>query len=308
MFNMAVHAEQLVFNKTLNTGNYTFSYQWHDHNKKLQDLSFILPQKLIFDRYRNFALYKKSNAQTSVNNLLQRHLRKHPISGVQLSFSQESGLNQVNIKSNDQQKINKAYQEIAKLEQEFTQQYLHNTYYHQFQTYNQIQGVKPDHGRIAFESSADFKVLKTIILEKASIKNIRKVSNYVLGFIQNIPYSTLESRITSSGAGFIPPLKLLWENQGDCDSKVTLTAALLRSLMPRINMALIFIDNHALIGIELDAEDDDFTVDLDGITYIVAEPTGPAVLALGKIAPNSEQAILAGHYTIEKFHTKLLTN
>jgi hypothetical protein len=119
--------------------------------------------------------------------------------------------------------------------------------------------------------------------------------------VQSIPYSTLESRITSAGAGFNPPLKLLWENQGDCDSKVTLTAALLRSLMPRINIALIFIDNHALMGVNIAAEigSEEMTIEHNGITYLLAEPTGPALLALGTISEDSQQAILQGQYTIE---------
>jgi len=305
-----VDAEQISFQKKLikheDLLTYRFSYQWQDHDQTPQSLVFQLPQQIIFDRYRNFRSFKSEIAQQSIKMSLQRHFRKNPISGVQIQFEPNNRNLRAKIKSKDKVKANAAYAKINELEQKYNKEYLKKSYYHQFTTYDNIQAIKPDHGRIANESVIDLKPMKPLILEKASIKNIRKVSNYILAFIQSIPYSTLESRITSSGAGFSPPLKLLWENQGDCDSKVTLTASLLRTLMPRINMALIFIDNHALIGIDIIAEGDDLTITLDNVTYVLAEPTGPALFKLGKVATDSEQAILAGHYSVEKFHTQLL--
>lgn len=304
----SLNAEQVTFKKQLveqeDGLTYQFRYQWLDQDNNQQSLAFHLPQQVIFDRYRNFRSFKNDIAQQSIKMSLQKHFKKNPITGVQIQFEPNSNSLRAKIQSKDKVKVNQAYAKINELEQELTKEYLQKSYYHQFITYDNIQAIKPDHSRIANESVADLKPIKPLILAKASIKNIRKVTNYVLGFIQSIPYSTLESRITSSGAGFSPPLKLLWENQGDCDSKVTLTAALLRSLMPRINMALIFIDNHALIGIEIMPEGDDLTITVDKVTYVLAEPTGPALLKLGKVAIESEQAILAGHYSAEKFHSQ----
>jgi hypothetical protein len=301
-FSVNTVAEQTHFSKKLIDANYHFSYQWLDHKGEPQSISFSLPQQKIFDRYRSFSIYQPKLAHEYVNKSLKKHFNKTPIQGVQVTFKDENGTFQAEIKSNNPQLLQSTTEKISQLEQTFTQEYLTKKYYHQFITPSQINAIKPDHGRIALESVKDLKSLKTIILEKSYIKNIRKVSNYVLNFVQNIPYSTLESRITSSGAGFSPPLKLLWENQGDCDSKVTLTASLLRVLMPRIKLALIYIDNHAFIGIKVAPQDDDITVEHQGITYVLAEPTGPAVLALGKIAAESEQAIYNGHYTLETFH------
>ena len=150
---------------------------------------------------------------------------------------------------------------------------------------------------------ADFKVLKPIILDKVSIENVRKVTDFVLSFVQSIPYSTLESRLTSSGAGFNPPAKLLWENQGDCDSKMTLTATILRALMPRIDMAMIYIDQHAFIGIAIPAEANEISIEYQGVNYLLAEPTGPALYKLGTLAPESELAINQERYVVEEFHS-----
>lgn len=296
------YAQQLQFNKVLSDDNYLLSYQWHDHQKQIQEITLTLPQKVIFDRYRNFGKYQSNLMHEYVNNALKKHFKKQPVSGLLISFKEEHGSYTVKIKGRNQQKIEQTSIKIEALKQQFYQEYLAEKYYHQFTTYDQIIGIKPDHARIANESVVDFKPFKSMILNKASIKNIRKVSDYVLAFIQSIPYSTLESRITSSGAGFSPPLKLLWENQGDCDSKVTLTASLLRTLMPRIKMALIFIDSHALIGIDVAPNGDEMTIEHEGITYVLAEPTGPASLPLGEISEQSQQAIFNGHYSVEPFH------
>ena len=80
---------------------------------------------------------------------------------------------------------------------------------------------------------------------------------------------------------------------------MTLTAAILRSLMPRVKIILVFIEGHALIGIEARQEGNDMTINYDNTTFVLGEPTGPASLALGKVSIDSEQAILNGLYTVE---------
>jgi len=302
LLSLSVNAEQVLFSKKERDNDYKFDYRWLDQQGDAQNLSFILDKHAIFDRFRNFKSFKADMAKVSVNNALQKKLRTERIKGVIIDFSKNSSDGEIKIRGRDNQAVNAAYTRVYQLKQSLTADYLADNFYQQFTTHDQINAVKPDHARFANISSADLKSIKPSILEKFSIKNIRKVTNYVLGFVQSIPYSTLESRLTASGAGFNPPLKLLWENQGDCDSKVTLTASILRTLMPRIKMVLVFIDNHALIGIEIPAKSDDLTITLNGASYVLAEPTGPGLFNLGEIAIESELAIGNGHYVAEQFH------
>lgn len=307
-YGQPAYGEQMKFSKVLVDDNYQFSYQWTDHQNNPQSIGFAFPAKKIFNRYRDFSIYQPSRAKEYVNKKLRKHFKKNPVQGAQVHFKKDNDDLQINIRSKEQKTILEISQLIEKLQVDYQQEYLTKKYYHEFVTPDQQKAIKPNHGKIAIESVEDFKPLKPIILEQSSVKNIRKVSNYVLSFVQNIPYSTLESRVSSSGAGFNPPLKLLYENQGDCDSKVTLTVSLLRTLMPRIKMALVYIDKHALIGINIKPEDDDITVVDNDITYVLAEPTGPALFAIGTIAEDSEQAIYNGHYTLEPFHSPVKSN
>ncbi len=295
-------AQQLSFNKTLKDNNYHFNYQWLDYKDEQQTFSFTLTQKALFQRFRNLKSYQAAFAEKNILRNIKKEIRQRPIPGVQVFYRQVNGKYVIEVKGRDDKKVAKAYQKITQLEQDVTNKYFTDNYYQHFITHDQVSGIKINHVDIANDTVPDLKSLKPIILEKVSIKNIRKVSNYVLGFVQNIPYSTLESRLTSSGAGFNPPTKVLWENQGDCDSKMTLTAAILRALMPRIDMVLVYIDAHAFIGIAIPAQGDEISINYQGIDYLLAEPTGPALLPLGRLAPESEIAINQGRYVVENYH------
>lgn len=296
-------AKQLNFNKAVRGDDFIFDYLWLDHKKQKQSLSFSLPKEAIFERFRNFKTYKSEFAQQSVNHSVHQKLKKNRLRGVQVIFPKNKDDSTIQIKGPNREKVAEAYNTIADMQTDANDEYLTKNFYHKFVTYNQVSAIKPDHVRFANETVPDLKPIKPLLLGKVSIKNIREATNYILGFVQSIPYSTLESRVTSSGAGFIPPVKLLWENQGDCDSKVTLTASLLRTLMPRIKMILVFIDNHALIGIDIKAKKGEETIKIGRVEYVLAEPTGPAQYLLGSIAPDSKKAIDNGHYVIENYHS-----
>ncbi len=305
LFMSKTQAEQLTFSKNEVEQGYSFQYQWLDHTKTQQAMSFTLNQEGLFERFRSFKTYQNSYAQKEILKRIKKKMQQNPIQGVQILYRQKQDRLFIEAKGSDRNKVAEAYQTLAQLENEVMQQYFEDNYYQTFTNHEQVSGIKVDHVSIANDSVLDLKPLKPLILDHVSIKNIRKVTNYVLGFVQSIPYNTLESRLTSSGAGFNPPLQVLWENQGDCDSKMTLTAALLRALMPRIDMALIYIDGHAFIGINIKGEPGEVTITHNNVKYLLAEPTGPAMLPLGTIAPESELAINQGHYTAQDYHEVL---
>lgn len=300
-----VNARQISFTKKATETGYHFFYQWLDMNKNAQAMDFTLSNEALFQRFRELKPYQANFARKAIIRKIKKTIQQQPMPGVQVQFRQVNNDFTMQVLGTDSDKVNRAYQQLAQLEQQATTEYFKENYYQAFTNHDQQTGIKVDHARIARSNVMDLKPLKPTILEKASIQNIREVTNFVLGFVQSIPYSTLENRITSSGAGFNPPLKVLWENQGDCDSKMTLTASLLRSLMPRIEMALVFIDQHAFIGIAIPANADEISIEHQGIHYLLAEPTGPMLLPLGKLAAESELAINQGRYVIETFHAPI---
>jgi len=303
LLSCVVKAKQISFSKQLKDDQYVFKYQWLDHNKQAQSIHFSLTKAALFERFRMLKAYQSEFAHKTIMRAVKKQLKNQPLKGAQAFFQQKNGKIIVQVKGLEDENVALAYQKVKKIEQEAITQYFKKNYYQPFITHEQQTGIKVDHANIATDSVADFKVLKPVIMDKFAIENIRKVANYVLSFVQSIPYSTLESRMTSSGSGFNPPAKLLWENQGDCDSKMTLTATILRALMPRIKMTLIYIDQHAFIGIDIPAEAGEMTIEHQGIKYVLGEPTGPALYRLGTLAPESKLAINQERYVVEAFHS-----
>lgn len=300
-FSTFVDAEQVTFSKYAEENHYNFNYQWHDHSNQQQSINFALTKSALFERFRDLKPYQSDFSHRTIMHKLKKQLKVEPLNGAQAFFLQENGETIVQIKGREDKQVALAYQKVTEIKQQATKQYFKDNYYQLFNTHDGESGIKIDHVNIANDSVSDFKHLKPIILDKIPLKTVRKVTNYVLGFVQSIPYSTLESRITSSGAGFNSPAKLLFENQGDCDSKVTLTATILRALMPRVEMVMVYIDQHAFMGIAIPANGEDMTLTHQGVTYLLAEPTGPALYKLGKIAPESKLAVDQGRYVAEAF-------
>lgn len=296
-------AKQLHFSKQATDNQYLFTYQWLDHQSQTQSMHFTLTKDALFERFRLLKRYKSEFAQKYIFRATKKALQNDPLQGAHAFFQQKNGKMSIQVKGQDEEKVALAYQKVKKIEQQQAEKYLKDNYFQHFITHDQQAGITVNHIDIANNSVADFKPIKAIVLEKVSIKNIRQVTNYILAFVQNIPYSTLSSRINSSGSGFNPPAKLIWENQGDCDSKMTLTATLLRALMPRIEMAMIYIDQHAFIGIAIPKQAGEMTIQHEGVEYVLAEPTGPALYPLGTLAPESELAINQGRYVAQAFHS-----
>lgn len=301
LFIISAHAELLDFKKQEQENTYQFSYQWSNKNKTIEHIEFNLSKDKLFNSYRGFKAYKADIAVKYVNHKIKKHLIKQPLKGVNIKYSTRQSDDSYILTGKDNDALHKAKVEISRLKQSFFQEYLSANYYQRFETHQQTLAIKPHHMRFAEESVEALKNLKPLILNKVSVINIRQVTDFTLGFVQSIPYSKLESRELSSGLGFNPPLKVLWENQGDCDSKATLTLAILRTLMPRVKLALVLLDEHALIAIQIPPVGNDLSIKINQENYVLADPTGPAYFLLGEVSESSELSVLQGQYVAELF-------
>ena len=143
-------------------------------------------------------------------------------------------------------------QQMREQEKSAFQQYLYKNYYEQYKTKLNEKAIKPDHLRYITESTRALIPLSQAIYEKLNASSdARKYINLLLAWLQSIPYSTLTDRVSTNGAGFLPPISLLNQNKGDCDSKTVLAAAIIRAFLPRVPMRIIFLRNHALLAVSL---------------------------------------------------------
>ncbi len=292
-------AKQTHFDKQPLNDGYVFTYQWQDIDDQSQSFSFAIDNASLFGRFRDFKTYKPEVAQKYIHRSILKRIRNEPLHNARVNFSKSK--RSMTVHSPDNTDLNAAKMTLHEWENLYLNEYLNQNYYHQFTNHEAVLGIKPNHVEIAAASVPFFKPFTDSILNIVEIKDVRKVSNFILGFVQSIPYSTLESRLSSSGAGYSVPTKVLWENQGDCDSKMALTAAIMRAVMPRIDLVFVYLDDHAMLGVGIEPKGNDNYIRVNGNVYVLADPTGPRLMNLGELSFETEQRIKSNLYTAETF-------
>ncbi|POG21264.1 hypothetical protein C2855_21020 [Aeromonas bestiarum] len=281
-FALPASAGQTYFNShggQLNVG-------WQDKDGKAQQLTYRLePGKL-----PPLIAYRPARMQEEVlQSLLQQAATEFP--AVQIALSRPDM--ELKIKGRQPDQVNKALawltQQRGKLESEWLKQH----YFQPFTPPDGVPAIKQDHVRIALESRTELAPLADQLKQAGTTETEarQKTVAHMLGFIQAIPYQLLDSQSGRSGKGFLSPRQVLEQNRGDCDSKVTLMAAMLAQLFPELKQAMVFVPGHALLGAALPTKPGEATLSWEGETYLLMEPTGPGQFAMGRIASTSQTLV-----------------
>ena len=302
-------AEQVLFEKSAVNGGYRYDHQWLDIDKQSQSLSFVLSKKNVNDNYRHFKALRPSLLKMySMRKLKQQIGKLDPRKGKVRILPSYQDIN-FEIIGREQEWVNETSRELNEVYHKALKEYLYQEYYVEFsgfgrQSKNRVLSYKPDHKRFVEESGPSLEPISIAIKNKLPRASARNVAKFILPWLQNIPYNTMESRKESNGAGFLPPIKVLDRNQGDCDSKVTLMAAILKHMFPRLRIAIIYIPEHALIGMNVSHLQEDYVLDIDGLDYTLAEPVGPGMIKFAEISDRSKRYIESGNYRVELFFNR----
>lgn len=283
-------ADQRYFNNyggQLNVG-------WQDREGKTQQLTY----RLEAGKLPPLIAFRPARMQEDIlQQLLQQAVIKFP--EVQFSLSRPELT--LNIKSRNAEQAGAAEAwvkpEQARLEQEWLKQH----YFQRFTPPDGNTAIKQDHVRIALESRQELAPLADQLKRQGTteLEARQQTVAQVLDFIQAIPYRLLDGESGRAGKGFLSPRQVLEQNEGDCDSKVTLMAALLAQLFPELPQAMVFVPNHALLAIALPAKPGDATLSWEGQNYLLMEPTGPAQLPMGQLAPTSKTLIDSRQWSLQ---------
>ncbi|AWL11053.1 hypothetical protein HMF8227_00557 [Saliniradius amylolyticus] len=298
---LPIEAQQLLFEKTRTQAGYEFEYRWRDADKRQLSLAFTLPH----DKFPTELLQPKAYHPKAAQRRIYMALMKHSSEldprlasvriqrrGRDLSWSIRT------TKASAKQDIQRQLMEVR---QSTMDQYLWENYYHRFESFLGQEGIKPDHMRFANESQPPLLPVSQALYQSLNTKERRPYIRLLLGWLQSIPYNPLDNRLESNGSGYLSPPAVILNNVGDCDSKTTLAGSLLATMLPKMSTVIIYLPNHALLGLKIAPLAGEKTLKLDGETYVLAEPTGPALLPIGEIGPDSERAIDTGMYHFERF-------
>jgi hypothetical protein len=154
--------------------------------------------------------------------------------------------------------------------------------------------VRPDYAALARDAAGLLRPLAKAVAAGAGSPDPRARTALALAFVQTIPYDRLRARGAADGTGFAVPAELLHANAGDCDSKATALAAVLRTLVPEVDTAIVLLPGHAVLAADLPAAPGDRTVRLDGRRLVLMEPAGPGRFPLGRVSADSRRLLNAG--------------
>jgi hypothetical protein len=300
---MSVHlssfSQQLSFNKSKRNKEMYFNYTWSDHQEKTSDISFSLP----------FSQLNKQNHKKFIPNLAQQYVYVEMHKAAKKIDPKEARVHiqrrgqdiHIHVTSRSNQLLDKWQRSMNQGQQKALDQYLQDNYYNHFRSYLGQKAIKPDHLRYISENTVALLPVAQAMYETLPTNSkTRAFIHLVLSWVQSIPYNELKNRLTSNGAGYLPPLSVIANNQGDCDSKTVLMASLVRSLFPDVKMTMVFLPNHALLGIALPFRKNGQTLNIDGMDYLLMEPTGPSKIPLGEISNRSAQYIAGNMYSLEE--------
>ncbi|MCF2948624.1 hypothetical protein L0668_10945 [Paraglaciecola aquimarina] len=275
-----------------------FNYKWEDHQKQPQSLNFSLPLEQINKKHHK--RFVPDLADQYVYIELHKAARTINPKEASVKIRRKAKDIEIQVTSRSQNLLDKWQRSMQQSRENAFNQYLKDNYLSHFRTHLGQKVIKPDHLRYIAESKTPLMPIAQALYQKVPESSETRVYvNLLLSWVQSIPYSALEDRVTSNGAGYLPPPLVVASNQGDCDSKSALMASLIRSLLPDAKMIMLYLPNHALLGVSLPFRTTERTLNIEGIDYLLMEPTGPANTKLGEIALSSNNAINGNMHSYE---------
>ena len=151
-----------------------------------------------------------------------------------------------------------------------------------------------DYARVAAEAQARLLPVARAFRSSFKGKNEREQVAEVLSFFQSIPYNDLTQGKVRGFIGFSPPIEMIAQNLGDCDSKSTAMMGLLALLQKDRSVAIFLVPKHAFLGVEMEPREGDARHTYQGKTYVLMEPTGPNVRPIGSLLKISREHLQAG--------------
>lgn len=294
-------AKQEQFNRSDTSKEINLSYAWKDHSNATRTLAFSFEKEKLKDQFKHSKAYRKEIAQRHVYVALQKEAQKVNPKEARVRLQKIANEIRISVRSDSSEQQQIWLNRLFQARETAFDNYLESNHYNRYISPTGQEGVKPDHVRFIRENVHVLLPVAQAIYEKLDEdSSTRAYVNLLLSWLQSIPYNPLEDRITSNGSGYLPPTEVITGNLGDCDSKTVLAASLMRSLLPQLSMVVIFVPGHAFMGANLPHREDERVLRLDGLDYLLLEPTGPALMSLGEVAESSQYYLDSGMYTYEK--------
>jgi len=287
-------ANQLYYNKQHLGGDIKFYYKWQDNKRNVQKLNFALPAYAVDDGAKEFKPINNQDVKNYIFKGIKKYISQkgYRIDVVRnyesFDFRSDGRITRASFNA----QVDNVQQQIPRLEKQFFKERMYTVYGNNFM---------PNHKAIAKKYVSAMRPVASAMSANINTKNSRELVNYVLNFMQSIPYDILKNRYSSNGAGFQTPYGLLLGNRGDCDTKSVAAAAILRNFFPRQRIIMVYVPGHAFVGFNFrNPRSSDEILRIGGTDFILAEPVGPRLASLGTIAESSKALLRSGKYSYQE--------
>ena len=274
-------------------GELHYHYSWHQQGQPV-NFSFQLPEQSVHQHISSFRRYSPQLEHTLMRQALQQELGRQNIAGIQVELPPTGFPLPLKVTARHAADARVLQQQLTAHLQQARQDYLQRIYHTELTLKPNRRVIMIDHPRIVADALHDLLPVAAALQQKFPYTTTREISQFLLDWLQRIPYQDLYDRNMSSAAGFLPPLQLIQQHRGDCDSKVVLMAALLRLLLPDVPLVIVYLPEHAIIGIGMQSQSSDQQLRLDGQNFVLADPTGPALQQVGEIAKHYQLYLQPG--------------
>jgi len=263
-----------------------FQYQLSDG----KTLEFQLDKSLLTNR-KVEPRYNPDVAKQLLRNQLIRAAAAEPHPGVKIEISRPALPLEVKVTGQDPSQVAHWRQRLANVQQQAQQQFLES---HHYQLHTDFRGkswLLQDHRYYANAALTELPPVAHALMTLYGEQNIRLVATAITSWVQSIPYQDLADVRTSPATGYVSPVELLFANQGDCDSKAVLWASVMKLIFPKMDINIIYFDDHAIIAARIPAIRDEQTLDYKTMQLLLIDPTGPAQRPMGQLADHYRHKI-----------------
>lgn len=265
-------------------------------------LRFKLDNKLL-NQYRGMRRYMPHMADQAVRHALLRKAAELQHNGAWVRFSPPNLPLQYSVQAAEPEKARQLMATLAAEQQKALNDYLSKGYYYLLDDPIKGKGVIPDHLLFMQDALGQLQPVADAFIANYGKNNIRQIAAQLTAWVQQIPYRDLDNRIESNGNGYAPPVQLIFDHSGDCDSKAVLWATVMRLIFPTLMIKIIYLPNHAVIAAQVPATDTEQVIDFADSSLLLIDPTGPAPLKLGQVGDEYQTALQSKQFSQRTFPT-----
>jgi len=291
-----VWAKQNAFQSKHRNGQVILAYTWQDPSQKQHSIQFNLPQDAAQLGNSEFVKFSNKTANDVAYKDVKTYIQQQNIKGLKVKRTRSGYAIEFEGAPFNVPRVKQIMSEVKDLRDKSFQNYVKKSFYTNLDDNTLI----PDHKRIAKRYINAMRPVAEALAQNMHNMTERQRINYLMHFLQSIPYDTLTSRYNSNGAGFQTPYGLLINNKGDCDTKAVALMALLRNFYPQMRMVMVYVKDHAFIAIDLPAKQGEKALNIGGGHFVIADPTGPAQVKLGQPDRRALTALKRGAYSYQE--------